>query len=170
MTETMIKEWEEKAKGSVKAAGELIVRLPKMWNFATDPNAIGESEHWFSPDVSKAEWREISVQQPWTTQDFPGSYYGIGWYKINLPMNEIGEGDIKLWFNGLDGMAKVWINGVFVGERLDPPAQTWNKPWAVDVTKALRSNATNEIVVMVRKEELAAGIYKRVELRRESQR
>lgn len=169
-TESVIKGWEEKRAGSDKGAGELVVRLPDEWSFRMDQKNEGEEQEWFKAPGPADDWKPVSVRRPWTSQEFPGPYHGTGWYRVSVPFNDLGEGDLLLHFGAVDGTAKVWVNGVFVGEQSEPPAKMWNKPWSLDITKALKPNTTNEIVVRVRKEDMAAGIYKPVEIRRISMR
>jgi hypothetical protein len=144
--------------------GDLLAELPLVWKFRLDPDDLGEQSGWATaePDVA---WSDIRTDASWTDQGY--AYHGVAWYKtqVEAPHYEPGRA-VWLLFGAVDGDCWVWIDGKPAGQRMDPSGLLWDKPFALDVTNLIRPGATHRLTVKVRKDRFAAGIWKRVELRR----
>jgi len=50
--------------------------------------------------------------------------------RCSAPVAHVAPADrIYLVFRSVDGYAAVWIDGVKVGEQLEPPEFMWNRAW-----------------------------------------
>ena len=145
---------------------ELIVRLPEVWSFRTDPDDKGEAEGWATAPTDE-HWQPIKTSQHW---DFQGvDYKGVAWYATDLALPSSHDPGKKTWllFHAVDGKAKVYIDGEQVGSQTGPIGQMWNQAWAIDVTEALKSGGNHRLAVRVEKhtKKGAAGIWKPIEVR-----
>lgn len=130
------------AAGASDAAGDSRVNvrphlnLDGVWQFATDPGEIGESQQWYLPShalpqmplegyAPEADGR-IRVPGSWDTQGYgePTDYrfhhhVGLGWYKksVRVPADWAGQA-VHLTIGGVHRAAKVWVNGELVGEHV----------------------------------------------------
>ncbi len=97
------------------------VNLNGKWDFAFDPQNVGEKEGWFHRENAKFE-RQIVVPFPWESR-LSGigdtKYQGVAWYarEITMPGGEGWDGkDAWLIVGACDFSAKVWVNGEPAGE------------------------------------------------------
>ena len=151
--------------GNIWRKYQIVLKLPVIWKFKTDFRNIGEKEKWFSASCGKGGWENIIVPEWWNCADEKWkSYYGIGWYcvKFNVPEWVKGRG-VYLYFGGVDEKAKVWLNGKLVG-KFDIGSAGWNKPFKFDVTKYLRFDGENILVVRVDGGQAYGGIWRAVYL------
>lgn len=86
------------------------------WKF----HAGGLNFAW-SPTVSDAGWRTVSIPHTWNAHDpfdDDASYRrGIGWYRKELHLDDALRGKrIFLYFEGANEVSDVYVNGAFVGE------------------------------------------------------
>ena len=65
----------------------------------------------------------------------------------------------------MNGVCRVWVDGVLAGERWIPPAYVWRLPFSLDVTDLIGPATQHRITVQVYKEDGEAGIWRPVELR-----
>ncbi len=168
MTEDVIKRWEREAAGKSDAMaqyGEVLLTLPEVWEFQKDENNVGVREQWPRDRAPADAWRSISTHAPWTSQEFPGRWHGVGWYRLKLPLDAPAEGKLYLYFGAVDGYASVWVNGMDVGRQDKPPQIMWNKPFALDISRAVKRKGDNTIIVRVQKNDHAAGIHMPTEIR-----
>jgi len=163
-------------------AGRKALDLPVTWKFRQDPKDEGLMARWFetTPD---ATWRDICVDESWTTQEAGKGYHGTAWYSVEFTVptdaaknaartvvRQEGWQDTELarfhlLFDAVDGVCNVWLDGkpVSVASRGEP---AWDKPFALDLgTEAIKPGRGHRLVVMVNKKSNAAGIWKPVELR-----
>ena len=120
--------------------------LPEIWKFRVDPLDQGVEKGYFKTDhVEKIEWRPIS------TWDFPSrqGYTFIGgdfWYRLKFKAPEFPAGKkVYLRIGSLDDTGDVYLNGVIVGKQ--PECRNWDKSFAIDVTKEIKSGKENIIAV-----------------------
>lgn len=145
------------------SSGKPLVDIRDGWMFRTDANAEGERQQWFL-DRPDSRWRPISIDRSWTEQGY--NHRGIAWYTATVPVPRVDEAHrVYLVFHAVDGCATVWINGVRVGEQLDPPELMWNRGWGLDVTDHVKADAEVQVTVRVTKDVNLAGIWRPVELR-----
>ncbi|MBQ9874218.1 MAG: hypothetical protein IJM30_07120 [Thermoguttaceae bacterium] len=113
------------------------LNLDGVWEFALDPENVGETSAWFSPDVSlpsdlpegsaPKEPGKIVVPGIWDAQGYGAptnkvkhNFVGKGWYKkaITVPADWDKNDSIYLTLGGISRSAKVWIDGEQVGEEV----------------------------------------------------
>ena len=71
--------------------------------------------------------------------------------------------ELILYFGGVDSIAKVWLNGEYVGEH-NLGTTGWNLPFKFDVTKLVRFGEKNRLVVEVDNVSSYGGIWRSVYL------
>ena len=113
------------------------IDLDGTWNFATDPNDVGESENWFAPDFAlpteqpegyaPKEPGKIQVPGIWDAQGYgepndkvKHNFVGKGWYQrsFDAPKNWDSDNSVYLVLEGISRSAKVWIDGKQVGDEV----------------------------------------------------
>lgn len=139
----------------------VLVRLPLEWRFITDPDNAGLSAGYFRPDFDDSEWRTLSVDRAWEEQGV--DYDGVAWYRVRFTAQELPQNvTLLLSFGAVDESAWVYVNGQLAGQH-DIGEAGWDRPFAVDVTDALREGE-NVVAVRVLDRVLAGGIWRPVEL------
>lgn len=84
--------------------------LDGFWRFSTDPDGIGEGEEWFKSLKSS---NLIAVPSVWNEESGLLKYEGIAWYEKDFYTE---GGCIRLAFDAVMTKAKVWLDGVLLGE------------------------------------------------------
>ncbi len=143
----------------------IVINLPGIWQFKTDPKRAGEKEKWFATNVSNAGWSPIVVPDWWNCKGSKWhDYRGIGWYRVDFKVPDWAKGkELILYFGGVDSIAKVWLNGEYVGEH-NLGTTGWNLPFKFDVTKLVRFGEKNRLVVEVDNVSSYGGIWRSVYL------
>ncbi len=144
---------------------QIVLKLPVIWKFRTDPRDIGEKEKWFLLDCDSDGWENIIVPEWWNcAEEKWKSYYGVGWYcvKFNMPLWAKGR-RIYLYFGGVDEVTKVWLNGKFAG-KFNIGSAGWNKPFKFDITQLVKFEASNKLTVRVDGGQAYGGIWRAVYL------
>lgn len=119
------------------------MNLNGEWDFRFDDGNQGETEQWFR---SFAGDRTIVVPFSYETKasgiEDPTAHPHV-WYRraFDVPAEQRGR-NVVLHFQGVDYLAKVWVNGEYVGSHEGGYAA-----FSFDVTSLLRSDGANEIVV-----------------------
>ena len=154
--------------------------LNGTWEFAFDPDDIGEQNGWFaSKSTTDSVWTQIQVPYPWeslaawgeeeqadnenylsknaylTPEEVTcggiergGNYreaprHTIGWYRKTVSVPETWRKKRTiLTFGAVDWHAKVWVNGVCIGEH-----ENGYLPFELDITDALTPGEPAIIVV-----------------------
>ena len=144
--------------------GDVALALPEIWCFKQDPQDIGISQGWFKDTQEQESWTEISTFQEWTGQPAGMEYHGVGWYKVDfvLPADMKVQSDLVLRFGAVDGYATVYLDGHKIGEQTADVGMMWDKPFTVELPANIDKTATHHLVVRVRKDDFAAGIWKPV--------
>ncbi len=108
--------------------------LDGTWQFATDPDSIGETEGWFQPGAvfpkmpregyAKEANGTIQVPGIWDDQGYGTmtdklhhNFIGKGWYRktVKVP-SEWRDKNIYLVLGGISRYAKLWVNGKSAGK------------------------------------------------------
>lgn len=133
------------------------------WKFRLDAADEGHIRKWFESRAPGEGWVSIKTGKPWETQGH--KYDGVAWYRLHFraPIKPTKISAVDLAFDGVDEAAWVWLNGEFIGSH-DIGKAGWNKPFQLDVTKEIRWDAENELVVRVFDSASAGGIWKPVRL------
>jgi len=85
--------------------------LDGWWEFCTDPGEQGEGP---SYAASCASARPITVPGCWNTELGLHDYHGVAWYRKVFESDF--EGAAKLTFGAVADLARVWLNGEYLGE------------------------------------------------------
>ena len=147
-------------------SGDVLEALPLVWKFQTDPKDIGEKSGWPRAQVLDTPWKEIRTDRSWTDQPYPGNYHGTAWYAVDFTIPP-DAGQLWLLFGAIDGDAKFWLNGKPAGKTTASPGVAWDKPFGLKISGTAKLGAVNRLIVKVKKDRFAAGIWKRVKLVRE---
>ncbi len=156
---------DEATFGDLKDKYTFIADLPKVWKFRTDPKKQGVKGQWFATDLDLEGWRDMEIGKFWDEQGV--QYTGDAWYRLtwDTPAADITQGaKLVLWFGAVDETARVWVNGVEVGEHDIGGDAGWDKRFPIDVSGVLKPGETNVIAVLVGNAGLAGGIWKSVKL------
>jgi len=87
-------------------------------------------------------------------------YFGTMRYELELPAQPSSAKASYLWLSKVDGVAQAWVNGKLVRSKAadptaPPTAEAHLKPLTFDITSALRTDAPNQVVVLVQRTRLA---------------
>lgn len=122
-----------------------MVDLSGFWHFKIDPEKKGEREKWYRR-ASFSDWDKLYAPAPWNEQDSEYAWYmGNAWYsrEFSIP-RDWADRIVLTVFEGVNYKAKVWINGVYLGEH-----EGGFTPFAFRAEKVLKFADFNRIVVMV---------------------
>ena len=90
--------------------------LDGEWSFSFDDNDIGEKQRWFQSDKLLNKIIVPFAYQTLKSEVNDNTYHKIMWY-TKKQLFEIKENErIILNFEGVDYFAKLWVNGIFIGE------------------------------------------------------
>jgi beta-galactosidase len=149
-------------------------------SITTDPVSFNEGWKFYKGDLEGASetdfddagWRTLDLPHDWAIEGpFDSSYnarsgglpfHGVGWYRkqFSIPKTAAGK-HITLHFDGAMNNAKVFLNGILVGER--PYGYIG---FSVDLSERLHYGAQNTISVQLSPEDFSsrwypgAGIYR----------
>ncbi|MGD8244831.1 MAG: glycoside hydrolase family 2 TIM barrel-domain containing protein [Anaerolineae bacterium] len=118
--------------------------LDGTWSFLFDP-AGSPADRNTPPDVTKSGWRSVVVPAPWQAQfEDLRERGGVAWYwrTFETPPAWTGEESILLHFGATDYHARVWLNGVFLGDH-----EGGYLPFEFEVGSMLQP--TNDLIVEV---------------------
>jgi beta-galactosidase len=121
--------------------------LSQGWRFryGAQPDAVVQ------PDFDDARWEAVTLPHTWNRA---GEYrlqrtaatnadQGIGWYRLRIPGHAVPAGRRHyLQFDGVGIIAKLWVNGVSIGEHRGAFST-----FRFDITDAVRADRDNLIVV-----------------------
>ncbi len=92
--------------------------INKNWSFIKE-----DVPDMLNIDRSKLEWCQVSIPHTWNYDDVvdeePGYYRGTSWYRKTLPVDESIKGkEIYLYFEGVNQVAEVFVNGKLAGSHI----------------------------------------------------
>ena len=145
-------------------AGAVVLDLPLQWEFRTDPDDAGRRETWYAGTDTGA-WTPILVDRAWTEQGH--AYHGAAWYRTEFALPTPAPGDappagLVVYFEAVDGLAEVYLNGRKIGEQVLPVELMWDKPFDIPLPADMDRAAKHTLVVRVEKDRFAAGIWRPV--------
>lgn len=120
-----------------------MISLDGFWRFAPDYNNEGEDYQWHKGIPYD---REIGVPASWNEQcqDLM-HFFETGWYEKEVEIPEIFKDQtLYLRFGSVNYLAKVWINGEYVGQH-----EGGHLPFEFDVTSFIKFGVCNIITVSV---------------------
>jgi len=150
------------AAAPAMAQGRIITPLADGWRFLGEeapPEAI-------QPDFADGQWQQVSVPHTWNSV---GYYHhnlggqnsasgvkkrqGAGWYRLrfDVPADQVNR---RQWleFDAASRVAKVWLNGQYLGEHRGGFSR-----FRLDATAAMRAGQANVLVVRVDNTQPSAG-------------
>lgn len=132
------------------------------WAFLTDPKNAGHklAKPYFAADLDDSAWGRIKVTSHWEAQGV-GDYDGYAWYRLRFTLPERPQGgkSVELCFGAVDEDAWVWLNGEYVGQKVEGEA-AWDRPFRFNAEKELRWGAENVIAVRVFDSAKGGGIWR----------
>jgi beta-glucuronidase len=133
------------AQRSFPAVSTSSIPLNGEWRFAVNTNDTELSQGWEKPAFDDSAWSAVSVPHTWNVMPQHKDYEGIGWYRrsFTLPA-DAQNGHLRLRFNAVYYLARVWLNGQFLGEH-----EGGYTPFEFDVTRIARPDGPNVLAVRV---------------------
>ncbi|MBN2375879.1 MAG: hypothetical protein JXD22_05745 [Sedimentisphaerales bacterium] len=138
------------------------LELDGTWQFATDPEQLGETEQWYLPGAKLpvmprpgyADHADGDIQVPgcWDNQGYGTAteklyhnFVGKAWYKRTIKVPDDWEGRrVFIYVGGVHRYAKTWVNGQFCGEHIGPVSD-----FEYDITAQVRAGQKAVIVMQV---------------------
>jgi beta-glucuronidase len=120
--------------------------LSGIWDFKTDPDAVGERDGWFN---GLAESRPIAVPGSWNEQyEDLFNYLGLAWYvkRAYVPRGWQGQ-RIFIRVGSANYSGTVYVNGERVGAH-----EGGHLPFAFEITNLVRWDAENVVAISVENE------------------
>jgi hypothetical protein len=149
-------------------ADQLVVMLPEMWEFKTDPFDDGLIRQWYLLDRGTA-WDYIKTTLYWENQGYQDEvghgYVGFAWYRTKFEVPEsVANHTLKLTFGGVYYQEIwIWINGLLAFNS-DEAASI--RPFDLDVIGNICPGEMNHIAVRIKSQGIhnraQGGIYRRV--------
>ena len=119
--------------------------LDGEWRFVSDAQKKGESEMWFAPEYDDSAWQTVSVPHTWNVMEKYSKYNGLAWYRHRVTVPEtLQDMHLRLKFQAVFYLAKIWVNGVYVGEH-----EGGYTPFEFDVSTLLKLGQENVVTVQV---------------------
>lgn len=136
--------------------------LAQDWRFRQDDSLTGAE----SPTFDDRNWQSVSVPHTWNRVGLylPGPVdrlhkpetinkaQGLGWYRLSFDAPKLNGRRAYLQFDAASRAAKVWLNGVYLGEHLGGFSR-----FRFDATRALRADGRNVLVVRTDNSKPAPG-------------
>ena len=155
-----------------EAPGE---RLPDPWQFAWDPDGVGEKQGWHKSEFDDSAWSKIGTEGTWEDQGVGKAwaaahdgqaYDGLAWYRTRFQVKAGDAGKrISLLFGAVDEACIVWLNGQRLLDREFPyrgNRDSWQEAFEVDISQAVKAGSANTLAVRVQDDAGAGGIWKPV--------
>ncbi|HTP07538.1 MAG TPA: glycosyl hydrolase 53 family protein, partial [Anaerolineae bacterium] len=119
--------------------------LSGNWRFAADRKNIGEQQSWPKPDYDDSTWTTVTVPHTWNVMSEYADYSGLAWYRQTFtPTIESKAAHLRLRFEAVFYLARVWLNGQYLGEH-----EGGYTPFEFDVSNIIKPGEPNVIAVEV---------------------
>jgi beta-galactosidase len=134
-------------------------RSEKSSTFFGGSNFTGLNNYdkWWNKQKAGKEWKEKH-----------GKDCGLAWYRKTFTVNPEYKGSkIYLYFGAVDEACSVWVNNQLLLRRPYDPKKnmhSWQEPFTVDISKVVRWEARNTVIVRVENNIGAGGIFKPVSI------
>ena len=126
--------------------------LARDWRFRQDDKLTGVE----APAFDDRDWQRVAVPHTWNRVGLyqPDSVerlhkagdinktQGVGWYRLSFAAPKLDGRRAFLQFDAASRIAKVWLNGTYLGEHLGGFSR-----FRLDATDALRADGRNLLVV-----------------------
>ena len=142
------------------------ISLDGTWDFAIDPEKIGQEKQWYLPDVELPNKRDIQVPGCWEAQGVgqPGrsnegtagfetyghmmftNYGGAAWYRKTVKVPAMWQ-DNKIWLKigGINSVGWIWVNGTFVAKHYE-----YAGTYKYDITDLVTTGKSTTVAILVR--------------------
>jgi hypothetical protein len=182
-----VKQYQELLPFTDGSKGELVAKLPLVWNFRRDPKNEGENAGWAKQEPDLTWWKSLDKPESLKNrQENPGkweqvrsdlylqaqgiitpdfqSYTGHGWYQVKLDLTDAQtKGPLHVRFPGIFNECWLYVNGEQVAHR--PFKGVWwmndyRFEWDVDLKDKLKPGA-NTLVVRINNPHHFGGMFRR---------
>ena len=138
-----------------------VLELPEIWKLKLDPQDEGEAAGFMRKGFDASGWQPVST---WRTLETQGHRdYQNAWYRASFRLEQKKGESVLLVLGAIDDSCKVWVNGEPAGslvyDGLRNP-RSWENPFEIDITKWVKFEAENEVVVKVINRSGAGGLWK----------
>jgi beta-glucuronidase len=121
------------------------ISLSGEWCFSIDKDQVGEGQRWANPDFDDSSWAIVQVPHTWNVMPAYSEYEGFAWYRKNFVIpSESRSAHLRLRFEAVFYLARVWLNGQYLGQHEGGYA-----PFEFDVTSVAKPGMQNVIAVQV---------------------
>ncbi len=119
--------------------------LDGVWRFAVDADDVGEDEGWAEPSFDDSHWTTVTVPHTWGVMAEYADYEGLAWYRRRFTVPaEAQEAHLRLHFDAVFYLARVWLNGAYLGEH-----EGGYTPFEFDVSGIAQPGLENVVAVRV---------------------
>lgn len=182
-----VKQYQELLPFTDGSKGELVAKLPLVWNFRRDLKNEGEKAGWAKQEPDLTWWKSLDKPESLKhRQENPGkweqvrsdlylqaqgiitpdfqSYTGHGWYQVKLDLTDAQvKGPVHLRFPGIFNECWLYVNGEPMAHR--PFKGVWwmndyRFEWDVDLKDKLKPGA-NTLVVRINNPHHFGGMFRR---------
>ena len=129
--------------------------VPLQWSFMVDlsRDAIHAHKEYTEAKFDDSSWSKLNIGQAWEDQGY-ANFDGGGWYRTTIELDADPKKPVYMAFGGVDEHGYVYINGKQVGAH-----HTWNRPFILDISKAVKHQGKNTIAIFVHDSAGMGGIY-----------
>lgn len=160
--------------GLKSSVNENLKEISGFWKFNWDEGGNGEKNGWYKEEFDDSSWYDIGIRAFWGDQNvgnkwkekYGSDYLGVAWYRKHFFIPSPSSSRIyRIIFGAVDEACKIWVNGTFVLDRPYPyqgDKDSWKQPFEIDITRFVRYDKPNTVVVKVDNLAGAGGIWKNV--------
>ena len=112
------------------------MNLDGLWRYRVDEDAAFGVDNLPSSD----HWKEMEIPNNWHLAGLE-NYNGVVWFHRRFSFSPNEGKRVWLRFLGVDYFARVWLNGIYLGEH-----EGYFQPFEFDITEALKTGE-NELLV-----------------------
>ena len=137
---------------------ESVAEVPVKWKFQLDFNQSKRIDRSAPAPMAytgldDSDWADILIGKAWEDQGYP--HYDRGaWYRSEIEIDAKDDLPVVMAFGGIDSKAWIYVNGQYVGEH-----HHWDKPFRIDISKAVKRKGKNEVAIRVYDGVGMGGIY-----------
>lgn len=126
-----------------------LYNIPDELTTVFDPYGRGVEMGYADGDLNDANWLKTKTYtMPWAAQGISSLINCSVWYRIRLP--KMPDGPVGLLVGGCDSIARVFVNGGYVGE-----GHGYTQPFAFDLTDFIRPGEGNFLAIEIRRNGLS---------------
>lgn len=143
-SESELPEFSKAGYYEIKNSGRTVYNFNIGWRFYK-----GENEHAFKREFNDTDWGIVNcphgLELISTESSGSNNYQGVAWYRKKFDVKQDLKGKLsKLYFEGVMGKCKVWLNGEFVAEHYGGYL-----PFVIDITDKIIHGEENIVALRV---------------------